>query len=345
MNEASVADMVSVVIPTYNRAALVGDALESVRKQTYRPIEIIVVDDGSADNTSEVVQSFAQEAVGDIDVRYVRQENQGASSARNRGLLECRGEFIQFLDSDDTLHPDKLSAQVAVMREAAEVLYVFSARERIDAASGQVLWPWPADFQADHNSVMNRMLHNDVRSCTPLCTINGLYRRALCRQLGPWDESLKVMEDSEYNMRMLVLNVPMRYVPHVHAWGRRHGEEHLSDGTGNVESIAARRAGWGKVQRMLGKAEMLTARRNNLLARMYYHLARPAFIAGSTELGFGLLGDGLAVCPFSGTRLKLRLVKILYVTLGTRCANALLGLKMRLGASRKAQEKRGAPSP
>src|SRR5690606_31994309 len=97
--------LVSVIIPTYNRSGLLLEALDSLARQTYRPIEAIVVDDGSSDDTPEAVNRWISGLVsGDgLRVRYHRQSNKGAPSARNRGLIESRGEFIQFLDSDDLL--------------------------------------------------------------------------------------------------------------------------------------------------------------------------------------------------------------------------------------------------
>src|SRR5579862_9064675 len=97
---------VSVVIPTYNRADKVGNAIKSVLAQTVHDLEVIVVDDGSSDDTEKVL---AKE-FGDR-VRYYVQANQGASVARNRGIEEARGEWIAFLDSDDTWEVDKLEWQ------------------------------------------------------------------------------------------------------------------------------------------------------------------------------------------------------------------------------------------
>ena len=97
---------VSVVIPTYNRAAKVQDAIESVLAQTFSDLEVIVVDDGSSDDTGKVLS----EAFGDR-IRYYAQANQGASVARNKGIAEARGEWIAFLDSDDLWEKDKLEWQ------------------------------------------------------------------------------------------------------------------------------------------------------------------------------------------------------------------------------------------
>jgi glycosyltransferase involved in cell wall biosynthesis len=104
--------LVSVVIPTFNRAATVVRAIESVLQQTYRPIEVIVVDDGSTDGTQEVLKAYGSALV------YLRQDNAGPAAARNRGIRESQGGLIAFLDSDDVWLAAKLERQVAVLEGA-----------------------------------------------------------------------------------------------------------------------------------------------------------------------------------------------------------------------------------
>ena len=104
--------LVSVVIPSYNRASVLEASVRSVLNQSYRNLELIVVDDGSKDNTREVL-----EAIGDERVRYVYQDNAGACAARNHGVSEAKADYIAFHDSDDIWHADKLEKQMAAMAE------------------------------------------------------------------------------------------------------------------------------------------------------------------------------------------------------------------------------------
>lgn len=115
MSDGFMNPKVSVVIPTYNRAAKVQKGIESVLTQTFSDLELIVVDDGSADDTGSVIAK----AFGDR-VRYYYQANQGASAARNKGIAEARGEWIAFLDSDDEWEPDKLEWQFKALEHFAQ---------------------------------------------------------------------------------------------------------------------------------------------------------------------------------------------------------------------------------
>ncbi len=104
---ASKNPQVSVIIPAYNGSRYIQQAIESVLTQTYQNWELIIIDDGSTDNTRQIVQQYGDQ------LRYFYQENQGVAAARNRGILEAKGEFIAFLDQDDWFLADKLAAQVA----------------------------------------------------------------------------------------------------------------------------------------------------------------------------------------------------------------------------------------
>ncbi len=128
---------VSVIIPTYNRADLIVEAIHSVLAQTYQDLELIVVDDGSTDGTREAVAPYVQRSNG--RVRYVYQENQGLSAARNTGCRLARGQYLAFLDSDDLWKPEKLAVQVPVLDADPTVGLVSSMAETIDARNTRVL--------------------------------------------------------------------------------------------------------------------------------------------------------------------------------------------------------------
>ncbi len=120
---------VSVIIPTYNYANYVGEAIQSVLDQSFSDFEVIVVDDGSIDHTAEVVRRFS-----DTRVKYIFQENRGLPAARNTGIKASSGELLAFLDSDDKFHPDKLQTQVAFLKENPDVGLTYNSKFLVDSA-------------------------------------------------------------------------------------------------------------------------------------------------------------------------------------------------------------------
>ncbi|NEP81377.1 MAG: glycosyltransferase family 2 protein, partial [Okeania sp. SIO3B3] len=131
---------VSVIIPVYNGDRYISQAIESVLVQTYRSYEIIVIDDGSTDNTRLVLEPYIE------DIRYVYQENQGVSAARNHGIDLARGELIAFLDADDFFLPDKLTGQVGVFDAQPNLGIVHSGWRRVDRDGETIKDETPWDY-------------------------------------------------------------------------------------------------------------------------------------------------------------------------------------------------------
>ncbi len=124
LNQIS-APLVSVIIPCYNHAAYLAECIESVLIQSYRNVEIIVVDDGSKDATKEVAQKFSE-------VRYLHQHNQGLSAARNTGIRNCKGEYLVFLDADDWLQPDALQVNLQYLQLQQLAAFVSGAHFKVN---------------------------------------------------------------------------------------------------------------------------------------------------------------------------------------------------------------------
>ena len=106
--------MVSVIIPVYNVEKYLAACLDSVLQQTYRDLEILLINDGSTDRSGEICQEYAAQ---DARIRYFKTENRGLSEARNLGLRSCTGEYISFVDSDDRLHPQATEFMLQAIRE------------------------------------------------------------------------------------------------------------------------------------------------------------------------------------------------------------------------------------
>jgi glycosyltransferase involved in cell wall biosynthesis len=209
--------LVSVIIPTYNRADLICETLDSVAVQTYRPIELIVVDDGSTDNSLSVIRDWfkTSAALKDFSCKLIQQRNAGAPVARNRGAAESKGEFIQFFDSDDVMGEEKIESQVqALMQTRKEWSGCLYTRFSGSADSGRLCVPY-----------------DGILSLTPaknvilgaLCAQVGIYRRNFLRKIGPWNPLLRIMQDTEFCYRVLTSGSDGAWVPRILAHVRNDG--------------------------------------------------------------------------------------------------------------------------
>lgn len=175
--------VVSVITPTFNRAAFLPQAIESVLGQTFADLELLIIDDGSTDNTRQLVESYAQ----DKRVRYFYQKNQGQSIARNRGLQEARGEFVCFLDSDNAWMLDKLEKSVNVMQEQKGIDILYGDFVEIDEQGAEL--------------GVNRMKRHSGRVTPELLKDNfvsmntTMTRRACFECMGGFDTSDRLAED------------------------------------------------------------------------------------------------------------------------------------------------------
>lgn len=129
--------LVSIVIPTYNRAALLGDALEAVRRQSWTAWELIVVDDGGIDETRHVIEQF--DTTVPQSVTYLYQANAGPATARNTGIKAAKGDYIAFADSDDQWLPHHLSDAVRTLEECPDVAWAYASTRMVDLVSGRVI--------------------------------------------------------------------------------------------------------------------------------------------------------------------------------------------------------------
>lgn len=184
---------VSVIIPAYNAARYLAETLASALGQTLTDIEVIVVDDGSKDNTAEVVRAFPA-------VRYVHQQNAGVSAARNKGAAHARGEFLAFLDSDDLWHPDKLRQQVEALRQHPDS--VFSRTEAVSDPSRQAaIQNGQREPGAPHELIPD--FHTSF--LVPyLTTSTVMVRRSAFEQAKGFDTSLRIAEDVDFYLRVLI---------------------------------------------------------------------------------------------------------------------------------------------
>jgi hypothetical protein len=199
---------VTVIIPTYNRKLLLLEALQSVLAQTYRDYEVVVVDDGSTDDTEGALAHFRQH------VRYLYKANGGVSSARNAGIREARGSLIAFLDSDDFWEKNFLEVTASYLAQHSDAAMVSTAWRT--QPSGH-RWP-PIKAPLLHGRMLPRLIQTRL-----VRTSAVVARRQALFEAGLFDETLEVAEDLDMWLKLArrhptaFINVPL-------SWGRRHDE-------------------------------------------------------------------------------------------------------------------------
>ena len=204
--------LVSTIIPVYNRSGMLREAVASVVRQTYRPIEIIIVDDGSTDETTRVADELT--STHPFEVRALHVLNGGPGWAREAGRQVARGEFIQYLDSDDLLWPRKFESQVKGLRSGScGVSYGKTRFYHINSGTQDVIEKRTGERIT---TMFPSMLVGRWWS-----TSCPLYRRDLVDQAGPW-LSLRSEEDWEYDCRIARQNVRLHYCPEFVSDTRAH---------------------------------------------------------------------------------------------------------------------------
>ena len=179
---------VSIIIPTYNQSQYLEEAMESVLNQTYQNIEIIIVDDGSTDNTSEVVKSF------DNKIIYIPQKNKGASSARNAGIKKAQGQYVAFLDSDDMWIKNKLEKQIKFIQNNPEIgLLGTGCYQMVDINKMIYKKIFPAK---------NEILQKDLIKYNPFIQSSVIIRKDIFNDIGLYDEKFKESEDYDLWLRI-----------------------------------------------------------------------------------------------------------------------------------------------
>lgn len=189
---------ISVIIPTYNRCNFLKEAIESVLNQKYKNLELIVIDDGSSDNTKEIIKDYKNK------LKYIYQPNKGVSSARNVGIKESSGEFIAFLDSDDLWLPKKLSTQVTFFQENKDAIICYT--DEIWIRNGVRV-----NQCKKHTKYSGFIFDKSL----PLCIISPssvMMKKEIFEKVGYFDEALPACEDYDLWLR-ITLHFPVYFIP------------------------------------------------------------------------------------------------------------------------------------
>ncbi|MHB8056990.1 MAG: glycosyltransferase family 2 protein [Desulfuromonadaceae bacterium] len=188
-------DLVSIVIPTYNGSRFLLSTVQSALNQTYSPIEVIVVDDGSTEDIAAILKPV----IGNI--KYIRQKNSGPAAARNHGILMSKGTYIAFLDHDDEWMPDNLLGKMAVMENNPECAMVYSYPELIDAAG----LPLPQRYNLNCPTgwvFEDFLLHNRIATFSTVLICRNIFDK-----VGMLDESPEITCCDDYDMWLRITDV------------------------------------------------------------------------------------------------------------------------------------------
>ena len=303
--------VVSVIVPTYNRAHVLPRALRSVTKQTYTDYEVIVVDDGSTDATADVVSELA-----DLRgrVRYVKVDrNRGAAAARNRGIDEARGTYIAFLDADDEWTPTKLAAQVALFSTAPpEVGLITTGYILFDQGGRRASVNPPHPKEGDLSVAMIDFIAGRQEIVGVFSTL--MFKRSIIDRVGRLDETLRCWEDADFYFRA---------ARHFHF---RFISERLTMKHDSADSISCNwaveaagvRVFWNKYRDEVGALPHF----RRYIARHQHGMAVFACLAGNLSEGRRLFRESLAILPsqwhpvvhlaltLSGTRAYARILSL-----------------------------------
>jgi len=211
--------LVSTIIPVFNRPHMLCEAVDSVLNQSYRSIEIIIVDDGSTDNTLDVAKQLAD---NNMNTRVISIENSGPGLAREKGREIAKGEFIQYLDSDDLLHPEKFSMQVSGLYQNAHCGVSYCIQQLCDMQHNVLEAAWMRTSER-FEKMFPAMLAGRIWG-TPV----PLYRASLLEKAGPW-LNIRNQEDWEYDCRVASYDVTLHYCAETLVTIRRHEHDHLGD--------------------------------------------------------------------------------------------------------------------
>ena len=200
--------LISCIVPVFNGERYLREALESIFKQTYRPLEVIIADDGSTDGTAAVVARYGAQ------IRYLWQPNAGAPAARNLGLTAARGEFIAFLDADDLWHLEKLARQMAR----------FQARPELDLCVTHLQNFWVPELHEEAARFRN---HRFTQALPGYVTQTLLARRRLFERVGQFNDTLRVGDIKDWFFRVAEQKAVLELLADVLVYRRFH-ETNLS---------------------------------------------------------------------------------------------------------------------
>lgn len=256
---------ISVVVPCYNAERWVAECIQSCLDQTYQPIEIIVVDDGSTDQSQRIILNLSRSS--HVSIRFIEGSHKGACAARNRGLAAATGDYVQFLDADDLMCSRKIELQAIASMHNPDAV-----------PCGPWLWlqpsngEWLTELPRQHMSNSGDLIHEWLEGRF-LAAHSFLWPRRLIIELGGWDESLSSFQDGDLFIRAVLNDIPFVFVPEAVAYYRTGSNFSSVSSMRTMDSLNSRIRVLDKVQAALENRGDLQKYRAGL-AKSHYALAR-----------------------------------------------------------------------
>ena len=304
-------DLVSVVIPVRDRAQWLPAAVQSALDQRHPHVEVLLCDDGSTDGTERTIDELARR--GPHRIRALHLPPRGPGPAREAGRMAARGEFIQYLDSDDLLLPEKFSLQIAALRARPECGIAYGITRLVDEQNRILVDP----FKWTGREIPR--LFPGLLVDRWWCTHTPLYRRQTCDRIGPWSD-LRYSQDWEYDARAGALDVPLAFVDRPVSHHRHHAGPRQTQGgrwlapPDQIRFFRALRAG------ALAAGVSQAAPEMRHFVRWTFAAARAAARAGDAASASGMLA--LAESAAAGSARSLRFYRQLSERLGWRAVAA-----------------------
>jgi glycosyltransferase involved in cell wall biosynthesis len=296
--------VVTVIIPCYNAERWVRFAIASALAQSYSSIEVVVIDDGSTDGSLGVIKEFNSR------IRWLTGPNRGSSAARNRGLAAARGEWIQFLDADDVMHPQKIELSVKALGVYPTADFVYSPYLKFEGDIPRM--------EAYNNLQFEATRSADCALRATYAPSAGFFRKKFLDKVGPWNESLRRWVDLEYHARIVSLTPYfVRLAPALYFY-RQHGEGQISyanrqrsDFECGLESIISTR-------KALETSPLELSQWNSFIFPFYIELSRSAGKKDNADMFRALLREAAILRGSFLFSVKCKLVMVCVSLVGMR---------------------------
>lgn len=296
--------MVSILIPCFNSAAFIGETIDSLLKQSYTKWECVIVDDQSSDNSQEIIHQYINKYPGKF--RLIHNIGKGACAARNVAFEHSKGDYIQYLDADDLLSPNKLEEQMKLFSQFGDKIVTSCKWGRFTVKKELVKWerqPINKDYDQPINWLTDSWMGKGMAQ-----TAVWLTPRRLIEKAGPWDESLKINQDGEFFCRVFMHAEKIKFVPDCGVYYRSGLADSITQAKKHSHTKAeSLLRSYKSYERVLSENDSIFIRKalgNNYLNIIYQFYGIHPHLTREAENSFYRLGLN-NMWPFGGNKFKI----------------------------------------